>query len=79
MVNLVYLITWVLYSQYQIEIAMIWEVITVYMSSLPKPNKNAMKKRFGYRGAMIWNALPLKDKIQKIKSLIWKIIEKRSL
>ena len=49
------------------------------MSSLPKPNKNAMKKRFGYRGAMIWNALPLKDKIQKIKSLIWKIIEKRSL
>ena len=35
-----------------------------HMLSLPKPNTNAMKTSFGYRGAMISNGLPLGEKIQ---------------
>ena len=33
------------------------------MLSLPKPNTNAMKKSFGYRAAVTWNAQPLEDRI----------------
>ena len=33
------------------------------MLLLPKPNANAMKKSFGYRAAVTWNAQPLEDKI----------------
>ena len=33
------------------------------MLLLPKPNTNAMKKSFGYRAAVNWNAQPLDDKI----------------
>ena len=36
------------------------------MLLLPKPNTNAMKKSFGYRAAVTWNAQPLEDKIYRI-------------
>ena len=36
------------------------------MLLLPKPNTNALKKNFGYRAAVIWNAQPLEDKIYGI-------------
>ena len=40
------------------------------MLSLPKPNTNTIKMSFGYRGVMIWNVLPSKDKIQSLISKI---------
>ena len=36
-----------------------------YNYALPMPNTNAMKKSFGYRGAEIWNSLPIELKSQK--------------
>ena len=36
------------------------------MLSLPKPRTNALKKGFGYRGYVIWNALPKEKKIYRL-------------
>ena len=36
-----------------------------YNYALPMPNTNVVKKSFGYRGAEIWNCLPIELKSQK--------------
>ena len=56
------IITLLIYLRFPTEIV----PINNRVLSLPKPNTNALKKTFSYRGARIWNDIPKTSKLEKL-------------